>query len=222
MKSAAEESTVRIHAGPVEIEGDLFIPKNPGGVVLFAHGSGSSRFSPRNRFVAQALHKAGLATLLIDLLTGREEKQDLWNGHFRFDIHLLSRRLVAAVDWLNQCPETHDLAIGCFGASTGSAAALRAAVERPRLVKAVVSRGGRPDLAEKVLSRVEAPTLLIVGGNDAAVIQWNRDALEKIPAKEKKLELVPGATLLFEEPGALQEVARLAGEWFGRYLKPPL
>jgi dienelactone hydrolase len=209
---------VRVSAGIVTLEGDLSIPKDAQGIVVFAHGSGSSRLSPRNRRVAEQLRQAGLATLLFDLLTKQEETVDMRTGHLRFDIPLLARRLVDATDWVQQDEDTRDLPVGYFGASTGAAAALMAAVERPLVVKAVVSRGGRPDLAASALPEVEAPTLLIVGGQDFAVIDLNRDALRHLKA-EKQLVIVPGATHLFEEPGALEEVARLAAEWFRKYLK---
>jgi dienelactone hydrolase len=212
-----QEREVRVSAGPVTLEGSLGIPNSAGGVVLFAHGSGSGRHSPRNRYVAKALREAGLATLLIDLLTPEEEEVDLRTRHLRFDIGLLAERLVGATDWLAQNLSTQNLAIGYFGASTGAGAALVAAAERPEVVSAVVSRGGRPDLAGPSLSRVVAPTLLIVGGNDSPVIDMNQEALEKLHI-EKKFEIVPGATHLFEEPGALEEVARLAADWFVRYL----
>jgi pimeloyl-ACP methyl ester carboxylesterase len=189
-------------------------------VVLFAHGSGSSRHSPRNRFVARVLREAGLATLLIDLLTADEEAVDQYTAQLRFDIGLLAQRLVGATDWLLQNRETAGLPIGYFGASTGAAAALVAAAERPDAVAAIVSRGGRPDLAGPALSRVRAPTLLIVGGNDIPVIGLNEEALAQLTT-EKRLVIVPGASHLFEEPGALEEVARLAADWFGRYLNRP-
>jgi putative phosphoribosyl transferase len=214
-----EEREVRIPAGPATLEGNLGIPEDARGVVLFAHGSGSGRHSPRNRYVAQALREARLATLLIDLLTLEEEEVDLYTRHLRFDIGLLAERLVGATDWLTQDPKRQDLRIGYFGASTGAGAALVAAAARPEAAGAVVSRGGRPDLAGDELSRVRAPTLLIVGGNDVPVIGMNREALAQLRA-EKKLEIVPGATHLFEEPGALEEVARLAAGWFVRYLSP--
>jgi dienelactone hydrolase len=187
--------------------------------VLFAHGSGSGRHSPRNRYVARALQRAGLATLLIDLLTPEEEEADLRSGHLRFDVGLLAGRLAAATDWLAENPDTGDLRIGYFGASTGAGAALVAAAERPQEVGAVVSRGGRPDLAGDALPRVRAPTLLIVGGNDAPVIGMNEEAFARLRA-DKELEIVAGATHLFEEPGALEEVARLAAAWFARHLAP--
>jgi putative phosphoribosyl transferase len=214
-----EERTVRVLAGRVALEGNLCVPANARGVVLFAHGSGSGRHSPRNRYVARSLREAGLATLLIDLLTHEEEEIDLQTRHLRFDIGLLAERLVGATDWLVQNPDTQNLRIGYFGASTGAAAALVAAVERPKFVGAIVSRGGRPDLAGPALPRVAAPTLLIIGGSDHPVIGMNQEALEQLHG-EKKLEVVPGATHLFEEPGALEEVARLAADWFVRRLDP--
>jgi putative phosphoribosyl transferase len=214
-----EERPVRASAGPVELEGNLGVPEGARGVVLFAHGSGSGRHSPRNRQVARALREAGLATLLIDLLTPEEEEADLRTGHLRFDIGLLAQRLAGATGWLAQNPDTRDLRVGYFGASTGAGAALVAAAERPEAVGAVVSRGGRPDLAGDALSLVKAPTLLIVGGNDVPVIGMNEEAMEQIRA-EKRLEIVPGATHLFEEPGALEEVAQLAADWFTRHLTP--
>lgn len=214
---SSQEIFVKVLAGGVMLEGDLVVPAGSRGIVLFAHGSGSSRKSPRNRSVAQVLREGGLATLLLDLLTADEEQVDLRTGHLRFNIRLLAERLVGATDWLKSNPETRDLRIGYFGASTGAAAALMAATERPQEVGAIVSRGGRPDLAGPALPRVKAPTLLIVGGRDELVIQLNQDALIQLRA-EAKLEIVPGATHLFEEPGTLEEVARLAREWFGRYL----
>ncbi len=208
---------VEVTAGQVELSGNLGIPPGAAGVVLFAHGSGSSRFSPRNRFVAEELREGDLATLLIDLLTSEEEEVDRWTMQPRFDIDLLTDRLMGATDWLLQHPLTKDLAIGYFGASTGAAAALYAAARRPEVVGAVVSRGGRPDLAMSALPYVQSPTLLIVGGDDTDVLDLNRLALAQLRG-EKKLEIVPGATHLFEEPGALEEVARLARAWFQRYL----
>ena len=214
------EQLVRVAADSVELEGNLSVPAGATGVVLFAHGSGSSRHSPRNQYVARALREGGLGTLLIDLLASGEERQgDMLTGELRFDIGLLTRRVVGASDWLAQDPFTASLRIGYFGASTGAAAALAAAAERPEAVGAVVSRGGRPDLAIPVLPRVKAPTLLIVGGRDYQVIEMNREALGHLHT-EKKIEIVPGATHLFEEEGALEEVARLAREWFTRYLIP--
>lgn len=211
------ERLVRVNAGPVILEGSLALPPGARGLVLFAHGSGSSRHSPRNRFVAEVLQHAGLATLLIDLLTGGEEQVDQATGNLRFDIGLLAERLVGATDWLEQRQETRHLRIGYFGASTGAAAALVAAAERPESVNAVVSRGGRPDLAGDALPRVAAPTLLIVGGNDTPVIALNESALARLHCQHE-LIIIPGATHLFEEPGTLPEVARLAAEWFTRYL----
>jgi dienelactone hydrolase len=199
--------------GAFQLEGDLEVPMSAPGIVLFAHGSGSSRFSPRNRQVAGVLRAAGLATLLMDLLTPEEERIDEVTRHLRFDIGLLAARLVAATDWVHAQPATRALRIGYFGASTGAAAALIAAAERPDLVAAVVSRGGRPDLARTRLGEVRAPTLLIVGGLDAPVIDMNREAFDLLPA-EKHLEIVAGATHLFEERGTLEQVARLARDWF--------
>lgn len=223
MKSEAEqrseERLVRVSAGTVELEGNLGVPEGARGVALFAHGSGSGRHSPRNRYVARVLREAGLATLLIDLLTLDEEEVDLRTRHLRFDIGLLAQRLVGATDWLSQNPETRHLHIGYFGASTGAAAALVAATERPDEVGAIVSRGGRPDLAGDVLPLVKAPTLLIVGGNDVPVIGMNREALAHMRA-EKRLEIVPGATHLFEEPGTLEAVSQLAAGWFAHHLSP--
>jgi putative phosphoribosyl transferase len=212
-----EEREVRVSAGPVELEGILDIPEDAQGTVLFAHGSGSGRHSPRNRYVAEVLREAGLATLLIDLLTPEEEAVDLRTRHLRFDIGLLADRLSGATDWLARNPDTQELRVGYFGASTGAGAALVAAAKRPEAVGAVVSRGGRPDLAGALLSRVAAPTLLIIGGEDEPVIGMNREALAQLRS-EKQIEVVPGATHLFEEPGKLEEVARLAADWFTRHL----
>ena len=217
--SDVEECPVRVSADRVGLEGNLAVPGSARGVVLFAHGSGSGRHSPRNRYVARALREAGLATLLVDLLTEEEEEVDLRTRHLRFDIGLLAERLVGATKWLAQNSDTRNLRIGYFGASTGAAAALVAAAEHPKPVGAIVSRGGRPDLAGPALPRVAAPTLLIVGGNDFPVIDMNRDALEQMRT-EKRLEIVPGATHLFEEPGALEQVARLAAGWCVRHLDP--
>ncbi|HUY73348.1 MAG TPA: dienelactone hydrolase family protein [Candidatus Dormibacteraeota bacterium] len=217
---AAEESAVSIPAGDASIAGDLVIPPGARGIVLFAHGSGSSRHSPRNRFVAQELQKANLATLLMDLLTPSEEALDeVTGGSLRFDIGLLSGRLETASDWVRANSSTAELPLGYFGASTGAAAALVAAAAGWRgKVSAVVSRGGRPDMAHDALGAVKAPTLLIVGGDDDVVIELNRKALRKLSC-EKRLEIVPGATHLFEEPGTLEQVASLAADWFDRYLK---
>ena len=208
---------VQVGVDSVSLQGDLEAPAGARGVVVFAHGSGSSRFSPRNRFVAEKLRESGLVTLLLDLLTPEEEEIDERTRQFRFDIDLLSRRLIGAVDWPGLDPQTRDLNIGCFGASTGAAAALIAAAQRPDAVKAVVSRGGRPDLAATFLPRVKTPTLLIVGGKDFQVIRMNQEAMQLLRC-EKKLEIIPGATHLFEEPGKLDEVARLAADWFARHL----
>ncbi len=216
--SQKEECPVQVSVGKVVLEGNLCLPEGSRGVVAFAHGSGSSRHSPRNRYVAQVLRDAGLATLLFDLLTAEEEAEDIQTGKLRFDISLLTQRLVAATDWLKENTETRKLSVGYFGASTGAAAALIAAAERPDIVAAIVSRGGRPDLAAKVLPHVKAPTLLIVGGNDFPVIELNREALAGLIV-EKELAIVPGATHLFEEPGALEKVAKLAANWFTAHLK---
>lgn len=216
-----KEALVEVMAGAARLQGNLFLPEGGQGIVLFAHGSGSSRHSPRNRYVARVLQEAGLATLLIDLLTSEEERIDEQTQDLRFDIGFLSDRLAGATDWLRKYPATHDLAIGYFGASTGAAAALVAATERPGAISAIVSRGGRPDLAGDALRRVQSPTLLLVGGNDLPVISLNRQALAQLAAEEKKLVIVPGATHLFEEPGTLEEVARLAADWFTRYLGQP-
>ena len=221
-KSKNEERLVQISAGQTTLEGNLIIPKSSRGIVLFAHGSGSSRRSPRNKYVAEVLQDAGIATLLIDLLTEEEEEVDLQTRHLRFDISLLAQRLIEATDWLKQEQnfQTKDLSIGYFGASTGAAAALVAAAQRQKIVKAIVSRGGRPDLASsESLSRVQAPTLLIIGGNDEPVIEMNKDAFKQLTnledtQKKKKIVIVPGATHLFEEPGKLEEVAHLAKDWF--------
>ncbi len=219
MKTTGEraERLVRIPADGVTLEGALEIPDGATGLVLFAHGSGSSRFSPRNNFVAQELRRAGLATLLIDLLT-RTEDQDYER---RFDIPLLTERVVAVARWLGNHTETKALSLGLFGASTGAAAALQAAAASPETVTAVVSRGGRPDLAgERALARVRASTLLIVGGLDDVVIELNRQAHALLTC-EKELTIVPGATHLFEEPGTLEQVAKLAAGWFARRLTGP-
>jgi dienelactone hydrolase len=224
-----EERQVRVPADQLMLEGNLNLPEAARGVVLFAHGSGSSRFSPRNQHVARMLNQERLATLLIDLLTREEEAADERTAHLRFDIGLLAERVVVATDWLTQYRDTQGLQIGCFGASTGAAAALVAAAEtgaaaalvaaaeRPNIVSAVVSRGGRPDLAGPALPRVKAPTLLIVGGRDVKVIELNEAALAQLRC-EKRMVIVAGATHLFEEPGTLDEVARLARDWFKQYL----
>ena len=214
------EQVVHIRAGDADLMGDLVVPDRAVGVVLFAHGSGSSRFSARNRFVAETLQIRGFATLLLDLLTAGEEAADERTGLFRFDIQLLAGRLVAAVDWLTSEPLTSRLPIGIFGASTGAAAALVAASRRPGQTAAVVSRGGRPDLAGPALPLVNAPTLLIVGSADTDVLRLNRQALAQMRG-DVVLELVPGATHLFEEPGALDQVADLASGWFAHWLRQP-
>jgi putative phosphoribosyl transferase len=211
------ETEVRIAAAGAELDGNLSVPHGATGVVLFAHGSGSSRHSSRNRYVASELQAAGLATLLMDLLTPDEERVDLQTRHLRFDIRLLADRLVGAIDWLGRERMTAGLPVGCFGASTGGGAALVAAAERPDAVGAVVSRGGRPDLAGDALPHVRAPTLLIVGGADVPVIGMNEDAMARMRC-EVRLAIVPGATHLFEESGALEQVAALARDWFLRHL----
>jgi putative phosphoribosyl transferase len=220
-KAIGQEQPVQIVLGRVALNGDLTMPEGARGVVLFAHGSGSSRKSPRNRYVARVLQEDGFATLLLDLLTGEEEAIDEHTRHLRFDIGLLASRLVGATDWLGRnapMPQRLPLPIGYFGASTGAGAALVAAAERPEDIHAVVSRGGRPDLAETALRRVQAPTLLIVGENDPYVISLNEQALQQLSAETKELVIVPKATHLFEEPGTLEKVARLAADWFTRYL----
>ena len=217
MHAAATELPVVVPVDELALEGTLSVPQDATGVVLFAHGSGSSRHSPRNRLVAGELQQAGLGTLLFDLLSADEERVDARTGELRFDIGLLARRVIAATDWLSEQAATDGLPIGCFGASTGAAAALVAAAERPDAVHAVVSRGGRPDLAGEALVRVRAATLLIVGGNDEVVLELNRQAQRQLQA-ETKLEIVPGATHLFEEPGKLERVAELARDWFTRHL----
>ena len=209
---------VAVQAGRVSLEGSLTLPAGVRGLVIFAHGSGSSRFSSRNRAVAQWLNDAGLGTLLFDLLTAEEHSIDEYSREYRFDISRLSQRLADTVGWADQHGETRGLPIGLFGASTGAAAALVAAAVRPELVAAVVSRGGRPDLAGEHLPRVEAPTLLIVGGNDFGVIELNENAAAMLRC-EHRIDIVPGATHLFEEPGTIEEVCRLAADWFQTYLK---
>ncbi len=205
--------------GTIDLAGDLTIPADATGIVLFAHGSGSSRFSSRNRYVAEVLGRSIIATLLMDLLTQEEEAEERYTAHLRFDIPLLAGRLEAAADWLTHQVEAQGLALGLFGASTGAAAALIAAADAPDRVKAVVSRGGRPDLAGPALPRVRCPTLLIVGGDDTQVIALNQEALAELRCP-KELRIIPGATHLFEEPGTLEAVARQAAEWFGKYLRP--
>ena len=214
---AADEHTVVVGTDSVSQEGTMAVPESARGVVLFAHGSGSSRHSPRNRYVADQLRAGGLGTLLVDLLTPNEEIIDLRTREIRFDIGLLAERLVGAIRWLDSERATHGLPVGLFGASTGGGAALVAAARLPDRVAAVVSRGGRPDLAGEALPDVQAPTLLIVGGNDDVVIDLNKRAMAQMNAPAR-LEIVQGATHLFEEPGALQEVASLARDWFVRHL----
>jgi putative phosphoribosyl transferase len=222
------EQSIKISISSVSLSGDLDIPDGTQGVVLFAHGSGSGRHSPRNRYVAKVLQEAGVGTLLFDLLTEDEELIDEQTRHLRFDIGLLAERLVGATDWLLErfdASNSDDIlpSIGYFGASTGAAAAVVAAAKRADIVKAVVSRGGRPDLAgDEYLNQVRAPTLLLVGGNDGPVIGLNQEAYDKLKLlkeDEKRLTIVPGATHLFEEPGKLEQVAQIASEWFGSFLK---
>ena len=218
-QESAENHFVQIQAGLVQLEGNLHIPVNATGLVLFVHGSGSSRNSPRNQYVASNLNEAGLATLLFDLLTTAEEEDDLRTRRLRFDIDLLAQRTIAAADWLSEQKMTSHLKQGFFGASTGAAAALIAGAERPALARAIVSRGGRPDLAGRALPQIAAPTLLIVGQLDEQVTQLNKQALSQMNADaQRELVIVPGATHLFEEPGALEYVARLARDWFMRFL----
>jgi pimeloyl-ACP methyl ester carboxylesterase len=218
LAATLDDRLVRVRAGTAELQGNLRIPPAARGIVVFAHGSGSGRHSPRNRFVADVLVNTGLATLLIDLLTQEEEVIDLQTAELRFDIRLLAERLGGVTDWLAGEPSAAGLSTGYFGASTGAAAALIAAADRPDRVRAIVSRGGRPDLAGPVLPRVAQPTLLIVGGEDDVVIDLNRLALRELGGI-KQLVIIPGATHLFEEPGALEQVAALAREWFLRYLE---
>jgi dienelactone hydrolase len=211
------DDVVRIESGHAVLDADLRVPQRAAGLVIFAHGSGSGRFSPRNRAVAGVLETGGFATLLADLLTREEEAVDQYTRQHRFDIPLLGRRVVDAVDWAQGQPELRGLPVATFGASTGAAAALIAAAERPQLVRAVISRGGRPDLAEEALEHVKAPTMLIVGGEDDVVIELNQEAARRMRAPVE-LKIIPGATHLFEEPGALEQVARLAASWCKRYL----
>ncbi|QFG20110.1 dienelactone hydrolase family protein [Actinomadura sp. WMMB 499] len=215
-------ANVTLELEDAALPGDLAMPDRPSGVVLFAHGSGSSRHSPRNRAVAAGLNRAGIGTLLIDLLTAREGEADEATRELRFDIGLLTRRLVGAVDWLAAAPATAGSPIGLFGASTGAAAALAAAAERRDRVAAVVSRGGRPDLAGAALERVHAPVLLIVGARDPDVLQLNDRATDRMRHATHRLEIVPGASHLFEEPGTLEQATDMAVRWFGHYLKHPV
>jgi len=217
-RAGVATASVRVDAGGVALPGDLGVPRGARGLVAFAHGSGSSRFSRRNRYVAELLNRERLATLLFDLLTAAEHEVDQVTREHRFDIELLTGRLVGTIDWLDRQAELAELPLGLFGASTGAAAALGAAALRPERVRAVVSRGGRPDLAGESLERVRAPTLLVVGGLDTQVIALNREAAGRLTASHR-VEIVPGATHLFEEPGALESVARLAGAWFVKHLE---
>jgi dienelactone hydrolase len=212
------EQLVRIPCGRVSLEGMLSIPSDPTGIVLFAHGSGSSRHSPRNRAIAAELQSASHATLLMDLLTLDEEHVDNATSEFRFDIAMLAQRLICAADWLRARPDTSHLPIGCFGASTGAAAALIAAAMRPELVGAVVSRGGRPDLAKDFLPQVRCPTLMVVGSHDTQILTVNQSIMQQMRCPVR-LEIILGATHLFSEPGALEQVSRLARDWFTQHLK---
>ena len=214
-----ENRFVLVQAGPVNLEGNLYLAAEAQAAVVFVHGSGSSRLSPRNQYVAQSFQKAGMVTLLFDLLTPEEEEVDMHTRHLRFDISLLARRTIGAVDWLNQQAETRGLKLGFFGASTGAAAALIAATERPKAIGAVVSRGGRPDLASAVLPHVKAPVLYITGQLDHAIFELTKQALSQMnPEAKAELQIVPGATHLFEEPGAMETVSRLATGWFQKHL----
>jgi len=219
MKTTGELIERSVLIPPAGLEGDLVIPEKATAVIAFAHGSGSSRHSPRNQYVARVLQQGGLGTLLFDLLTAQEERIDVQTAELRFDIALLARRLSEATAWLKKDKDTRDLLVGYFGASTGAAAALVAAAQRRGDVFAVVSRGGRPDLAGASLPLVKASTLLIVGGEDMPVIEMNQDAFRQLRMEEKKLEIVAGATHLFEEPGTLEKVASLARDWFQRELR---
>lgn len=208
-----KEYPTTIHINDIMLEADFFLPAQAEGIVLFAHGSGSSRHSPRNKAVAEILNQANIATLLLDLLTIEEEESEQYTAELRFDINLLAERLLGATEWVKANPATHTLKQGYFGASTGAAAALVAAAQLPSAISAIVSRGGRPDLAGQALTKVKAPTLFIVGGNDDIVIELNQQAQQKLTATNK-LEIIPGATHLFPEPGTLEQVAELAKRWF--------
>ncbi len=212
-----QENEVKIPFGGVILNGNLNVPPESKGIVIFAHGSGSGRFSPRNQYVAKQFNKAKISTLLFDLLTLEEEEEDTVTAEYRFNISLLAKRLIGATEWLKNDPQTKSCMLGYFGASTGAAAALIAAAKLPNDIAAVVSRGGRPDLAAQYLSQVKAPTLLLVGGSDTEVIELNRQAMEQMTTV-KKLVIVPGATHLFEEPGALEEVSKVSANWFLHYL----
>ena len=216
-KNEYNPTFVEMQCGSVTLEGNIFIPSDSIGLVLFVHGSGSSRMSPRNRFVARMLSQRGLGTLLFDLLTRKEEEIDAITGHLRFDIMLLSQRLMDATGWVLKNIQSTNKNLGYFGASTGAAAALVAASQIPKTVKAIVSRGGRPDLAGSSLGDVRCPSLFLVGSNDEEVIELNKIAMDKMTAK-KKLVIIPGATHLFEEPGKLELVAQYAGDWFSKHL----
>jgi len=216
-----QQQATNVRLGRIELGADISVPDHARGLVLFAHGSGSSRRSPRNRHVAGVLSRGAIGTVLIDLLTPDEEAVDLETAELRFDIPLLGQRLAGITDWIGEQPGLNQLELGYFGASTGAAAALVAAADRPRIVRAVVSRGGRPDLAGAALKEVLAPTLFIVGGDDTVVLDLNRSAMAKLPRQTKhKLEVVAGAGHLFEEPGALDQAADLARDWFRDYLGP--
>jgi putative phosphoribosyl transferase len=217
MSTTVTAESIVIPVAQGRIEADLRVPPGATGLVMFAHGSGSSRFSSRNRKVAEFLERERLATLLLDLLTAQEEAIDVYTREHRFDIEMLGERMVLATDWAQQRDDLRRLSVGYFGASTGAAAALIAAAERPAIARAVVSRGGRPDLANAALPKVQAPTLLIVGGHDEPVIDMNRDAMRRMTA-QVQIEIVPGATHLFEEPGTLEQVMDLAAAWFTRHL----
>jgi len=215
-----EYADITVSTGKVELAADLSLPESATGLVIFAHGSGSSRHSPRNRRVAGVLNQGSIATILIDLLTEEEEAVDLRTAELRFDINLLVQRLTVITEWVGCQPELESLGIGYFGASTGAAAALAAAAECPHTVRAVVSRGGRPDLAGPALGQVLAPCLFIVGGDDPVVMRLNREAIAELPRNtERRLDIIPGATHLFEEPGALERVADLALDWFQKHFK---
>jgi dienelactone hydrolase len=217
--STMHDVDVQIPADSIQLEGELKVPSSATGIVLFAHGSGSSRHSPRNQYVASVIRNAGVGTLLLDLLTREEEAIDIQTRHLRFDIDLLARRLVDATNWIKQEPTLRHLRVGYFGSSTGGGAALVAAAMVGEEIGAVVSRGGRPDLAGEALQRVKSPTLLIVGGYDEQVIEMNEEAYAQLRC-QKELEIVPGATHLFEESGTLEEVAHLAAQWFQKHLRP--
>ena len=215
-----QETAVKIPVEDVVVEGNLTVPLGAVGIVLFAHGSGSGRFSPRNQYVAREFNRGKIGTLLFDLLTSEEEEQDMFTAEYRFNIRLLAERLVGATQWLKANKQTAGYAFGYFGASTGAAAALIGAAKLPQDIAAVVSRGGRPDLAMDYLPKVAAPTLLLVGGLDTEVIELNREAMAQMKA-EKKLVIIPGATHLFEEPGKLEEVAKISRDWFLSHLAKP-